>query len=321
MNDGSYKIYDEAIGNTYKANMIRILDQLKQANVKVIVGSPGAVDTKFFNRNGLSAEQYNANLNQLREIDRQLAEQYKMSFADVHGTMIDAMAKAKSILGENYDVCGKDGFHPRPNGQFLMMYAFLKAMKLSGDIGTINLDYNDASKAVFTPGHKMISYKDGKCEIESTKYPFCFQGDEKDSEGTRSIVPFTGFQQELNRFTLKVVNLPSSKAEISWGKEQKVFSKAELETGVNLSDMFNNPFGPQFEKVLNLIGNKQAFETTMIKQMITNFRSFKKYENDDLKIGFNSLQSALIRKHAQLEQEIKAELIPLKHTLIVKLLE
>lgn len=36
--------------------------------------------------------------------------------------MVDAMTKANGTLGPKYDVCG--GFHPGPNGQLLMAYAF-----------------------------------------------------------------------------------------------------------------------------------------------------------------------------------------------------
>jgi hypothetical protein len=38
--------------------------------------------------------------------------------------MVDAMTKAKGTLGPKYDVCGGDGFHPGPDGQLLMAYAF-----------------------------------------------------------------------------------------------------------------------------------------------------------------------------------------------------
>lgn len=38
--------------------------------------------------------------------------------------MVDAMTKAKGTLGPKYDVRGGDDFHPGPNGQLLMAYAF-----------------------------------------------------------------------------------------------------------------------------------------------------------------------------------------------------
>ena len=56
---------------------------------RIVVGSPGAVDTDFFRPGQKCGEQpahvaYNDNLAHLRDIDKQLAEEYKQRFADVH---------------------------------------------------------------------------------------------------------------------------------------------------------------------------------------------------------------------------------------------
>lgn len=49
MNDGSYVPFNDNIGNTYEAGMRDILKRLENVGVKtVVLGSPGAVDTKFF---------------------------------------------------------------------------------------------------------------------------------------------------------------------------------------------------------------------------------------------------------------------------------
>ena len=61
-----------------------------------------------------------------------------------------------------------------------------------------------------------------------------------DSGGTVSILPFTPFQQDLNRFVLRVRHLSASKAEVVWGNEKKVFNKADLEKGINLAEEFSN---------------------------------------------------------------------------------
>ena len=49
MNDGGYQPWKPEIGETYDANMRKVLDRVGEAGVKtVVVGSPGAVDTNFF---------------------------------------------------------------------------------------------------------------------------------------------------------------------------------------------------------------------------------------------------------------------------------
>ena len=50
-----------------------------------------------------------------------------------------AMSAAKEKFGNDYDVCGRDGVHPGPNGHLLMAYAFLKGLGLDGNLATITI--------------------------------------------------------------------------------------------------------------------------------------------------------------------------------------
>ena len=133
--------------------------------------------------------------------------------------MFDAMTKAQAALGKEYDVCGRDGFHPGNNGQLLMAYAFLKGLGLDGKIGEVNVDLKGTSST--TSGHKVLGGSAGAIELESARWPFCFQGDEKSSSGTRSILPFTSFNSDLNRFVLKVNGLDTTHATVKWGNAEK----------------------------------------------------------------------------------------------------
>ncbi len=91
--------------------------------------------------------------------------------------MMEAMAKAKAKYGENYPVAGpNDGVHPGPNGHLVMAYAFLKAMDLNGDVGTISFD-GVTQQATATAGHRVLGCSAGTIQMESTRYPFCFTGD------------------------------------------------------------------------------------------------------------------------------------------------
>src|SRR6185437_5103674 len=103
-------------------------------------GSPGCVDANTFHKDPKAAEMYNTTLGQLRDIDRELASELGVPFADVHQAMMDAMTKAKAKYGEGYDLAGTDGVHPNNNGHLIMAYAFLKALGCDGDLGTISVD-------------------------------------------------------------------------------------------------------------------------------------------------------------------------------------
>jgi lysophospholipase L1-like esterase len=324
MNDGSYQPWKESIGKTYEDAMRDIARKFDELGVKnVVFGSPGAVDTKFFKGNpnfpvGQAPALYNDNLAHLRDIARKLATDTGKAFADVHGAMIDTMARAKASLGDSYHVCGGDGFHPAPNGQIIMAYAFLKGLGCKGEIAEITVDMKGAATA--SDGHKLLGGEGGKAEIESERYPFVFEGDEKSPDGTRSIAPFLPFNDELNRFTLRVKNLAAEKAGVTWGAETKDFTKEQLEKGINLAAEFSKtPFDGAFGKYVKAVAGKQNFETGMIKDFVTKFRN---YEGDmkaapELRAAFDNLKKQLGVRHATLESESRKALAPVKHTITV----
>src|ERR1043166_6223778 len=181
MNDGGYGPFKEEIGKRYHAAMADIVARLKKSGAVVVVGSPGAVDSKYFRNGGEPARVYNETLGRLRDIARELATKEGQRFVDVIAPMLSAMEKGKAALGETYDVGGKDGVHPGPNGHLVMAFAFLKAMGLDGQIGTITVDMKSAATA--SGGHKVVSSEPGKVDLESVRWPFCFSGDEKSSGG------------------------------------------------------------------------------------------------------------------------------------------
>jgi lysophospholipase L1-like esterase len=324
MNDGGYQPWKDSIGQSYEGNMRRVVQQLTAAGVKhIVLGSPGAVDSKFFGKRPVfgdkdSAAGYNDTLAHLRDIAQKLAVENKQTFANVHNAMFDAMPKAKAALGNDYPVCGGDGFHPGPNGQLLMAYAFLKALGVDGDIGTITVDAKGLTTA--TAGHKVLSSGAGKAELESTRWPFCFDADPKAANSTRSITPFTPFNQDLNRLTLKVKNLGAAKAKVTWGAVSKDFSKEQLEAGVNLAAEFPaTPFDAPFAKLVDAVGRKQNFETAMIKGLVTNFRQFANEAKADAELAkaFSTVHAKLQSRQQVLDSDARSQLVPVKHTLTV----
>jgi len=325
MNDGSYRPYEDSIGAYYEQFMRATIAGLKEMGIPtIVVGSPGAVDTKYFRAGQKWGEVdvsigYNDNLRHLRDIDEKLAKEFALTFVDVHTPLIGAMAKGKMALGEDYDVCGRDGVHPGPNGQLVMAYAFLKALGCDGNLGTIHIDMSGGTTV--TEGHKVLSTGAGKAEIESSRYPFCLDGDAKSSGGTRSIVAYFPFNQDLNRITLKVSHLDSEKAKVTWGEETQEFTRAQLESGVNLAEIFQRtPFDTAFRNVLQAVAVKQSYETNMIKGVITQFRFLNSEFKDDaeVKAATEVLRKKLMERHAPLEANVRAAVVPVKHTISVE---
>ncbi len=324
MNDGSYQPFNEQIGSTYETNMRRILAGLSKIGVRaIVVGSPGAVDQNFFRPGQMMGDRpahvaYNDNLAHLRDIDKKLAAEHKQPFANVHDAMVETMKKAQETLGSKYDVCGGDGFHPGPNGQLIMAYAFLKGLGVDGNIGQITVDLKGDTTA--DAGHKVLSGKAGKVELESTRWPFCFEGDGKTSGSTRSITPFLPFNQDLNRLTLVVKNLDTPKAVVTWGQASKEFTKDQLAAGINLAAEFETtPFASAFAELQNAVGKKQNFETTMIKNVITQFRNYpaELKADEEGQAALKTISARLHAHQAALDAAAREKLVPVKHTLTI----
>jgi len=315
MNDGRYVPYDPSIGANYEKWMRLVLEGLKKVGVThIVAGSPGAVDTRWFVKSGATADQYNDTLAHLRDIDKKLAAEYHTAFANVHDEMIHAMAAAKAKLGPDYDVGGRDGVHPGANGHLLMAAAFLKGLGLDGNIGDITLDMKGTSAG--SEGHA-VTGSHGIAEIESTKLPFYLEPE------MRKITAFCRFNEELNRYTLRVKNLTTAKAKVTWGTEVKEFTKEQLTAGINLAVEFDkSPLDPAFIQLVIAVNAKQAYETPMIKGMITNFRNFTNDAKADPKLAaaLHTVKQKMIDKQEKLDAAAHATLVPVKHTIKVEAL-
>lgn len=309
MNDGGYRALDPELAQRYRAAMAWMIERFRAEDISIIIGSPGAVDTHTFRRNDLPPAVYNHTLAALRDIARNLAIEYAQPFANVHDTMINGMERAKRAHGETYHVAGADGFHPWSNGHLLMAEAFLNALEVTGEIGTITIDL-DRQHAVATPGHTVITFADNRLTLQSTRYPFCFFGDEHDPAGTRSIVPMTSFNERFNRLTLRITGLNAPAADIAWSGVTRRFTKGELERGINLAAAFidQNPFAPAFFEVDRRVGEKQQFETVMIKEVITRFRS----RTDPAALA---VKESLFDRAEALHRSVRQALVPVVHTI------
>ncbi|HEY3376171.1 MAG TPA: SGNH/GDSL hydrolase family protein, partial [Armatimonadota bacterium] len=202
MNDGGYRAFTPETGKAFQDPLLAIVTNFKAAGATVLVGSPGAVDSnaKYFRNGGTPPAVYNETLGKLGELAKATADAQGMPYANLHDTMMDAMAKTKAALGEDADVCGTDGVHPGWNGHLIMAYAFLKAMGFDGDLGTITIDVT--GKATAENGHKILAVTGRKVDIESTRYPFIVPGAAADKRSARAMLPYLPFNQDLNRLTL-----------------------------------------------------------------------------------------------------------------------
>lgn len=317
MNDGGYGPLTKERADLYRTSQQQIVDQAKKAGVRaIIVGSPGCVDSNTF-RDPKSAETYNKTLGELRDITHEVAEANDVEFADVHAAMMEAMTKAKAKYGPEYHVGGRDGVHPDANGHLIMAYAFLKALGCDGDIGTIEADFG-ANTATATKSHKIESFKNGKVEVESSRYPFCFYGDPSATGSTTGIIEFFPFNEELNRLLLVVKNAPADRCKVTWGSTSKEFSREQLAKGINLAAEFQqNPFSEPFKNAEASIREQQNFETPLIKTLITKLPDLKKVVPEE-SAALEKVAETAIRHDQELFTASAAAVKPVNHAIVIE---
>jgi hypothetical protein len=176
----------------------------------------------------------------------------------------------------------------------------------------------EANKASATDGHKILSCKNGRIEVESIRYPFCFFGEASRSECTRGVPELIPFNEDLNRFQLRVLRLGAPKAKVTWGTASREFTSAQLEKGINLAAEFlDNPFSEIFRKNDETTVSKQWGDMVLIKEQmdsIADLRALAPNEGPAL-----DRLAAAILKRAQENRESNAKaIVPVKHVLLIE---
>lgn len=193
-----------------------------------------------------------------------------------------------------------------------MAYAFLKALGLDGEIGTLTWDAA-ANTASASAGHEVLGAADGGVKFRSSRYPFCVpEGDATKDDTIAAAVALIPFHETLNRFTLVLKNATAPNYEVIWGTASKTFSGAALTQGINLAAEFrDNPFSAPFEKVSKAVVAKQEYETRQVKTLFNGIEGKTDME----------LTAALTEKvRAPLAAAVAASVQPVEHVLKVKAL-
>ena len=320
MNDGGYRSNNLYIDAEYRKAMGAIAQKFKETGVAVVVGGPGAVDTDRFKNPQVSAEAYNHNLAGLSQIAGEIAASHGFPFARLHQVMTQVMAQAKAERGPAYDVGGLDGIHPRANGHLIMAYAFLKELGLGGDLGTITLDFQGTSQAV--GGHDVRSFSNGVAEVVSQRYPFCITDDPAGEGTAASILPYLPFQQDLNRLMLVVKNATGAACRVTWGQASRVFSRAQLESGVNLAAEFNpNPFSKAFIAVDQAVAAKQQVETMWakdFKRFLQTLNNLRPQGTAEVIAAAEPLEQIMATAWKEAGQRVKESFQPVTHSLTIE---
>ena len=323
MNDFEYRPYAERIGQTYQQNSTAIVEAFKTHGARVILGSPGCVGKvpPWARATNDTVENLNLSLCRLRNMDIEIARREKVGFADVFWPMLTDGIAAQENYGVNYGIAGADGVHPHWAGHTVMAYAFLKAMGLNGEIGTFTVNLRTGHLKV-SPGHEVISAKDGSFVVKSRRYPLCpclesgqaaasypvcGQDYLQDDNSIRSGMALVPFNRDLNRLMLVAKHGQAACYLVTWGNQGKVYTAEQLAQGINLAGEFPcNPFCEAFAMVDAAVAAKQAYETKQIKEL---FRSPEAARNMDAVVAGSE------KERERLVAAIQAAFVPVTHTI------
>lgn len=312
MNDGTYKYPDIHVTEDYRSNQTKIIGVLKASGVRTgVLASPGVVD-EFYRKDKSG---YNETLAGLRDVAREVAAKEGFAFADLHSLMLETMKSAKAAYGEDYVFAGGDGVHPAPPGHLTMAYGILRALGCDGTVGTFTVDLN-SGKAEASEGHTLVSFSEGKMELESRRYPFCFTAPgavASPKKGLEPILPHLLFNQDLNRFMLIVKGLNGKPATITWGTESKEFTTESLEKGVNLAAEFLiNPFSEPFYTVHKAVREQQKGEGEDMRKIMNPLMK----EPDKAKA--DQIKKDTVAASQQRADAVAALVVPVKHTIRIE---
>jgi len=314
MNDHRYRPFDVLNAEYYRTNYTAVVRNLTASGTRVVLGAPGCVGKvpHWTKSDAYEMDELNINLCALRDIDIEIAEAEGVRFADVFWTMFNANYEGHTRFDtpdERFMVAGKDGVHPGWAGHLVMAYTFLRALGLDGEIGTLAVDLGSGIAAP-SSGHVVDSFNDGKLTVTSTRYPFCATGETNRDSSIRAGMELVPFNNELNRLLLLVKGGTAARYQVTWGRESRTYSTAELEAGVNLAaDFTTNPFSEGFKRVDEAVKAKQAYETEQMKKILHGSE------------GEADMEAAVKRtevRRASLAEAIKTAFVPVKHTIKIE---
>jgi lysophospholipase L1-like esterase len=252
----SDKPLDDATAAAYRKDQTDLVDALKKNGARlIIVGSPKCVDSTLYHNNPAQAATTNKTLGALADIDKDVAAQEGVVYADVFGATMTAMTQAKTLYGNQYEF-DTGGFGSPCS--MVLTYAYLKALGCTGDIGSVTVNNLARGNIRLSPG-QYLTFDDKTMRIESSLFPFSW---DRGGDATHpDIAKCFPFEDELNRYTLVVKNLTCAHAKVTWGDENHDFTSAELAAGINLPKEFSRtPFNSLFEGATRASYDRQQQE-------------------------------------------------------------
>jgi lysophospholipase L1-like esterase len=250
MNDGGYGKFNPGAAKAFIDNTEKMLKMAKDANVRVALLSPNAVDR----RNKSNGAEYVETQKQFYAPLAKSAEKFGFSFVDQYAitrAATDRMEKddPKAAVAKPYP----DGFHTGPPGGLLMAHAILTGLNAPAIVSDVVIEVG-AKKADPTSA-KVTDLKFEGDTISFTRtdaaLPLPIQKD------WLPMLPYLNELKDLNRLSLIMEGLKDGNYSVSIdGIKVGTFTAKQLNDGVNLGNLTTGPIFDQANKVFQAINAK-----------------------------------------------------------------
>ena len=272
MNDAGYANHNRIAADKFNAATKIIIEKLQSIGTRILLASPGCIGNAppwpFVSEMKGTLDGLNASLMYIRDYAAAIAAANHLPFVDHFWNLYQARFTAAEKYGANYFVCGAyDGVHPAWAGHTVMAYGYLKAFGFDGNLGTFNINLTTKT-ATTDSGHTFNSEFEGAYAFTSWRYPFCADGLPDKDWSMRSGMTLVPFNRDFNRMLLQGTGLTAPRYRVAWMDDKRryeewhTYTAAELSAGVNLAEDFHhNPFSSAFNRIDDLIYQKQAIES------------------------------------------------------------
>jgi len=240
MNDGSYRTFDQNIFNTYVKGYRHILDRLTKElpGVRITLLIASAYDDVTRPAGFLGG--YNATLTAYGEAVRELAREYNLTVADTNTPLVGALARAHAMDADLSAKVIPDRVHPQSGGHMVMASAVLKAWNAPDTVADIEIDAAGEGSVVKSLGSRISGLRSTPQSITFTHTDSCLpwplDRDPDRNKDTILMLNTTDIEQALNRYVLKIDNLPAANYMLKVdGENITTLSREQLQSGIDLA--------------------------------------------------------------------------------------
>ncbi|MCW3051353.1 MAG: Lysophospholipase and related esterase, partial [Chthonomonadales bacterium] len=260
---------------------------------------------------------YNATLTAYGEAVREMAREYNLTVADTNTPLVGALARAHALDADLSTKVIPDRVHPQAGGHMVMASAVLKAWNAPDTVADIEINAADGS-VVKSLGSKVSGLSATPQSITFTHTDSCLpwplDRDPDRNKDTILMLNTTDIEQALNRYVLKIDNLPAAKYMLKVdGENIATLSREQLQSGIDLAAVPALAPNKQANTLLTLIRRHGNFHNQKWREVQVPNSSNGKSITTDIQARMDNLD----KQEAEVLKTIPAANKPKPHTVVL----